>query len=198
MSERPIAFPLFAMYRGFFDIRRYEHMPFYFYPQGVNVVAVQDRILNLADWAVDAHEESRNRNDLNRSFYARSVYVMKNYLRYQNSTVCNAMFDTQATRRQYARLNSVVGQQNLIFYMSTAAVHMTGFAYMSYFFRYRRVGILPIFAIASAYYCAFESVNNTMYKLIVDKPVLATARSMGLAAQAQPCGTRKNRGFNYI
>lgn len=197
-SERPLAFPLFSLYRSFMDIRRYEHMPFYFYPQGVNVVALQDRLINVADWAFDAHEEGRNPCDLNRSFYARSVYVMKNFLRYQNSTMCNVMFDTQASRRQYARLNSVISQQNLIFYLSAAAVHMTGFAYMSYFFRYRRVGFLPILAISSAYYCAFESVNNTLYKLIVDKPVLATARSLGLHAHAQPCGQRKNRGFNYV
>lgn len=44
-------------------------MPFYFYPQGVSVVKIEDKLLNLADWAVDAHEESRNPNDRNRNFY---------------------------------------------------------------------------------------------------------------------------------
>ena len=31
-SERPLAYPLFRVYGAFMDIKRYEHMPFYFYP----------------------------------------------------------------------------------------------------------------------------------------------------------------------
>jgi len=80
------------------DIKRYEHMPFYFYPQGVSVVNVEDKIINFVDWAVDAHEEARNPNDRNRNFYQRSVYVLRNFLRYQNPTMANVMFDTKATR----------------------------------------------------------------------------------------------------
>ena len=77
-------------------------------------------------------------------------------------------------------------------------MHVTGFMYMSYFFRYRRVGFLPVLAISTAYYCAFESVNNILYKVIVDKHMLAESRSLGLDAHAQPSGTRKNRGFNFL
>lgn len=73
-------------------------MPFYFYPQGVSVVNVEDKIINFVDWAVDAHEEARNPNDRNRNFYQRSVYVLRNFLRYQNPTMANVMFDTKATR----------------------------------------------------------------------------------------------------
>ena len=35
-------------------------MPYYFYPQGVNVVKLEDRIINFLDWTLDAHEEGRN------------------------------------------------------------------------------------------------------------------------------------------
>lgn len=80
------------------DIKRYEHMPFYFYPQGVGVVNIEDKLLNFADWAVDAHEESRNPNDRNRNFYQRSVYVYRNFIRYQNPTIANVMFDTKASK----------------------------------------------------------------------------------------------------
>ena len=80
------------------DIKRYEHMPFYFYPQGVNIVSVQDKFINIIDWTVDAHEEARNPHDKNRSFYARSVFVYKNFMRYSNPTVCNILFDTKANR----------------------------------------------------------------------------------------------------
>jgi len=86
------------MYGAFMDIKRYEHMPYYFYPQGVSVVNIEDKIINFMDWTVDAHEEARNTKDRNRNFYQRSVYVLKNFLRYQNPTLCNVMFDTKATR----------------------------------------------------------------------------------------------------
>jgi hypothetical protein len=55
---------------------------------------------------------------------------------------------------------------------------------MSYFFRYRRVGIVPIFAIAGVYYSVFETVNSILYKALVDKRVLSEARSLGLEAHA--------------
>lgn len=79
-------------------IKRYEHMPFYFYPSGVSVVSLEDKLLNYIDWAVDAHEEARNTADSNKTFYMRAVYLYDNYLRYQNDTVCNVMFDTQANK----------------------------------------------------------------------------------------------------
>ena len=74
------------------------------------MVNVEDKIINFVDWAVDAHEEGRNPMDRNRNFYQRSVYVLRNFLRYQNPTVANVMFDTKATRPQYDRLNSVISQ----------------------------------------------------------------------------------------
>jgi hypothetical protein len=75
-------------------IKRYDHMPFYFYPQGVSVVNLEDKLINFLDWTVDAHEEARNPHDTNRSFYARSVFALNNFGRYSNPTICNVMFDT--------------------------------------------------------------------------------------------------------
>lgn len=173
-------------------------MPFYFYPQGVSVVKIEDRIISFLDWLVDAHEEARNPHDKHRSFYARSVFAMNNFMRYSNPTMCNVLFDTQAERNQYDRLNSVISQQQIKFYSSASLFHGVSFMYMSYFFRYRRLGMMTVLPIACAYTYAFETVNNIMYKLIVDRPVLAEARSMGLDRHAQPAGTRKARGLNFL
>lgn len=155
-------------------------MPFYFYPSGVSVVKLEDKFINFLDWLVDAHEEARNPHDKDRHFYARSVFAINNFLRYSNPTICNIMFDTQALRPQYDRLNSVISQQQTKFYLTAIGLHGTAFMYMSYFFRYRRVGALPVVAIAGAYTFVFENVNSILYKLLVDKHVLREARSMGL------------------
>ena len=60
------------------------------------------------------------------------------------------------------------------------------------------MGPLPILAIAYCYHSAFESVNDILYKLIVDKEVLQQARSLGLERHAQPAGQVKNRGLNFV
>jgi hypothetical protein len=56
--------------------------------------------------------------------------------------------------------------------------------YMSYFFRYRRVGFIPVVAIAGVYNYVFNSVNNILYKLIVDRVILKEARTLGLGKHA--------------
>ena len=78
----------------FMNIKRYEHMPYYFYPTGVSVVSFEDKVINFFDWTCDAHEESRNPNDRNKNFYQRSVFVLNNFMRYSNPTMCNVLFDT--------------------------------------------------------------------------------------------------------
>ena len=173
-------------------------MPYYFFSRAQEIVSFENHIIDFLDWTVDAHEETRNTEDRNRNFYKRSVYVWNNFMRFQNATVSNIMFETQATRAQYARLNSVISQQNYKFYAAATATHLAGFMYLSFFFRYRRLSAGPVLAIASAYYVAFDNINNILYKMFVDKHILSEARKMGLGAYCQPCGTRKNRGFNYI
>lgn len=44
-------------------------MPFYFYPQAKQWISFEDTILTFVDWLVDAHEDSRNTSDKDRSFY---------------------------------------------------------------------------------------------------------------------------------
>ena len=107
------------------------------------------------------------------------------------------MFDVQATRPAYARMNSVVGQRNMLFYITSGAVHTTAFMYLSFFFRFRRITALPALAIGTAYFSFFQNVNNILYKLIVDKKVIEEARKLGYEAQIQPVGNRMIRGMNY-
>jgi len=73
-------------------------MPFYFAPVGSKVVNYEDEMIKYLDFMVEAHEETRNKDDLNRNMYSRSVYVYNNYMRYQNETMANIMFDTQANK----------------------------------------------------------------------------------------------------
>jgi hypothetical protein len=197
MQERPLMYPLFRVYGAFMSIKRYEHMPFYFYPQGTAIVGLEDKLINRIDWCVDAHEEGRNQPAHFYNFYQRMVYVTKNFLRYQNSTVANLMYDTQAPVPTYHKMNSVIGLQNLKFYLAAGATHMLGMMYLSFFFRYRRLSLPTSLVIGSAYYCAFENINNILYKVLVDREVLNAARALGQEAHCQPTGTVKNRGFNY-
>ena len=177
--NRPIYYPILRFYGAFMDIKRYDKMPFYFAPQGAQVVDYEDRLLNLVDWAVDAHEEARNSADTNRNFYQRSVYVLDNFLRYQNDTVCNMMYDVKAPKSAYDKVNSIISQQNKIFYGSTAALHMLTFGYLSFFFRYRRLSPVSVLLVGTGYYGFFETINNVMYKAIVDRHVINAARQMG-------------------
>ena len=98
------------------------------------------------------------------------------------------MFDVQASRAAYDKINATVDQRNRIYYASVAAFHSVAFMYTSFFFRYRRITALPTVAIATAYYIFFENANNIMYKLIVDKEVIRQARALGHEAQVQPVG----------
>jgi hypothetical protein len=92
-EHQPLIAPLLNLYYKFMDIKRYDHMPFYFYPYAKKWVGFEDTVITFLDYLVDAHEQERNTADRNRSFYQRSVYVMDNYLRYQNDTMANLMFD---------------------------------------------------------------------------------------------------------
>ncbi len=172
-------------------------MPFYIYPQAKSWVSFEDTILTFLDWMVDVHEIERNKADKNRSFYQRSLYVYENFLRYQNETMANVMFDTKARKLDYDRLNATISVANTKYFVATSVFHTLSFMYMAYFFRFRRVGLVPAFAIASGYYYAFTKINNAAYKWFVDRPVIATARQLGLDSHVQPTGHLKNRGHNF-
>jgi len=167
--SRPLAYPLLRIYSQFMNIKRYDRMPFYIAPAAGKVVNYEDELINLLDWTVDAHEEARNTEDRNRNFYSRAVYAIYNFHRYSNDTMCNLMFDCKAARPVYDKINSTIDRQNRLFYITAAAFHSASFMYLSYFFRYRRVSLVPTLAIASAYYIFFENSTNILYKLIVDQ-----------------------------
>lgn len=112
ISEQPLSSPFFNLYYRFMNIKRYEHMPFYFYPAAKSWISFEDTIITFIDWLVDAHEQERNHNDINRTFYQRSLYVYQNFLRYQNDTMANLMFDTQLRKNDYARVNSLIDRKN--------------------------------------------------------------------------------------
>ena len=196
-SEQPFAGPLLGLYYKFMDIKRYEHMPFYIYPSAKSWISFEDTIITFLDWMVDAHELERNKEDRNRTFYQRSLYFYDNFLRYSNDTVANVMFDGKARKVDYDRLNSEISVANTKYFLATSVFHTLGFMYLSYFFRFRRVGLLPVAGISCAYYYAFTKINNAAYKWIVDRPVLKTARELGLERHAQPTSHHKNRGLNY-
>ena len=108
------------------------------------------------------------------------------------------MFDVQATRPVYARMNATINQSNRNFYLATGLLHTTAFMGLSYFFRYRRITTLPAIAIGTAYFYFFQNMNNVMYKIMVDQAVMSQARALGHSAQVQPVGQRKARGLNFV
>ena len=197
-KEQPFTLPVLNLYNKFMGIKRYDHMPFYFYPQAKSWISFEDTIITFVDWLIDAHEDARNTADRNRSFYQRSVYFYQNFFRWTNETLANCMYDDQLRKADYDRLNSVLTQRMALYGVSMTALHTTGFMYLAYFFRYRRVTLLPCFLISCAYYYFFDQSLLIAYKLIVDNNVNATARKLGLDKHVQPFGHFKNRGINFI
>lgn len=179
------------------DIKRYEHFPFYIYPQVKSWISFEDTIITFLDYMVDAHEQERNRADNHRSFYQRSIYVWDNFLRYQNDTMANLMFDTQLKKIEYDKLNALMSRKQTQFYLTMSGVHSVGFMYLAYFFRFRRVTLLPALLISSGYYYFFTQTNNIAYKWIVDRNIINLTRSLGHEKHIQPTGRFINRGLNY-
>jgi hypothetical protein len=68
-KEQPLLTPMFNLYYQFMNIKRYEHMPFYIYPASRSWISFEDTIIAFLDYLVDAHEQERNTDDHNRSFY---------------------------------------------------------------------------------------------------------------------------------
>lgn len=161
------------------NIKRHDHFPFYIYPQAKSWISFEDTIITFIDWLIDAHEQERNKSDVHRSFYQRCVYVSSNFLRYQNDTLGNLMFDTKIKKNEYDKLNSTIRQRNIAYYLSLTGFHTLGFMYLSYFFRFRRLNLVSTLVISSAYYYFFTKVNNIAYKLIVDKKVIDVTRKLG-------------------
>lgn len=107
-QNRPLLYPFFRAYSAFGDIKRTDSFPFYISPLVKKGDKQENNVMRKLDWLCDAHEEARNEADDNKSFYLRSIYVYNNFLRYQNETVRNVMFDTNASKHAYAKLNSII------------------------------------------------------------------------------------------
>ena len=108
--HKPLGYPLLRLYGSFMNIKRYDRMPFYIAPAATTIVSYEDLCISYLDWMVDAHEETRNKEDANRNFYQRSHYFYNNFTRYMNDTMCNLMFDTQCPRPVYDKINSTIDQ----------------------------------------------------------------------------------------
>lgn len=124
--------------------------------------------------------------------------MYSNYLRYQNDTIANLMYDTQLKKNEYARINSVAASKNTQFYVRMSAFHTLSFIYLAYFFRFRRVNLGPAFLISCGYYYFFQKTNNIAYKWFVDRNVIKLTRQLGHEQHIQPVGHFKNRGLNYV
>ena len=179
------------------DIKRYESMPFYFKPQGQHLWKIEDTWIDFLDHLVDAHELERNTHDHFFHFATRATYVASNFHRYSNDTVANLMFDTQLPKRDYDRVNASVDQSTFYFYLASTMANLSAFGYGSYFFRFRRLDKWQLLVVSGFYYFAFGAINNTLYKLIVDRNVMSTTRQIGHGSYVQPNGTFRNRGLNY-
>ena len=197
VQERPLAYPLFRAYSWFMEIKRYDKFPFYVYPGSVSISNLEDRLLNYIDFLVDAHELERRKLSYYQSFYQRSNYVCRNFLYYANDTMANCYFDGRLRDSEYERLDSTMQVGQVKFFGASVLTHITILAYMSYFFRYKRLTKLQTLGVGTLYYQAFSSINNSLYKIFVDKPIIGTTRSMGLEHHIQPNGTFKPRGINF-
>lgn len=186
LQERPFLFPVFNLYNNFMNIRRYDHFPFYIYPSGVSLNNYEETVLSFLDHLVDAHELEANTEDKNKNFYQRAIYVQRNFHRYSNDTMANLMFQTQLRKTEYDRLNSIISTSNNFYYGATTATHFAILAYATWFFRYRNLSKAQTLFVGTAYYLAFGNINNILYKLMVDKKVIAEARRLGYDHLVQP------------
>lgn len=168
--------PVFNLYYQFMSIKRYDRFPFYIYPRAKQWISFEDTFINFLDYLVDAHEQERNHSDKDMGFYQRSIYFYDNFLRYQNDTVANLMFDTKLRKVDYDRINSQIDKSVAQYYVATSAFHVLGLSYLSFFFRFRRLGAVPTLLAGSAYFYFFQKTNNIAYKLIVDRKVIALTR----------------------
>lgn len=94
-------------------------------------------------------------------------------------------------------MNRVIDRQTNIFYASATLTHMVGFSYLTYLFRYRTLSKPQVLLVGTAYYFGFSTVNNTLYKLQVDRHVVNKAKSLGYSKFVQPNGDLRPRELNF-
>ena len=141
--NQPLLHSLFTAWSRFLSIERGNKFPFYVFPTVKQVGEHENVLLDFVDNLVDIHELERNKDDKSRTFTERFRYVTRNFHRHQNDTVANLMFDTQLTKPQYDKLNSTIAVRYLTYLGTMTALHTAGFTYLCYFFRYRRLTLVP-------------------------------------------------------
>ena len=195
--EGPLLLPFFYAYDAFMNLERGNSFPFYIFPGVKKVGDKEDSILTFMDNLVDIHESERNKHDKDRKFYERFHYVGTNIHRLQNDTVANLMFDTRLTKPQYDKLNSAMSTRFWTYMATMTTFHTLSFAYLCYFFRYRKLSVLP-WAVVSVFYAFYFGITNKIcYKVIVDSKMSSLARSFGHGSLAQPIGTYTPKGLNF-
>ena len=107
------------------------------------------------------------------------------------------MFDTRIRKSDYDRLNNVIGNATFQFYTLASISNLLVFAYSSYFFRYRKLTKIQVLAFGTGLYYSFGLINDSLYKVLVDRKVINEAKKMGYDKHVQPNGTFKLRGHNY-
>mmetsp|Transcript_31559 Transcript_31559/g.36034 ORF Transcript_31559/g.36034 Transcript_31559/m.36034 type:complete len:154 (+) Transcript_31559:13-474(+) len=143
VTDGPLLYPFYHLWQQFMNIERGSKFPFYIYP-GVKVVGKkEDTVISFIDNLVDIHEVERNKHDIGKDKLERLLYVLSNIHRHQNDTVVNLMFDTKLSKPQYDKLNSAIAVRFATYMATMTAVHTLGFTYLCYFFRYRRLSVLP-------------------------------------------------------
>ena len=76
-------------------------------------------------------------------------------------------------------MNSVISNSTYQFYAAASLSHLLIFSYSSYFFRFRKLSKLQVLALGTGLFYSFGIVNNTLYKLIVDRRVVAETKKLG-------------------
>lgn len=100
-------------------------------------------------------------------------------------------------KTEYDRLNKVLGWRTSLYYTSATLTHFMYMAYASYFFRFRTLNKLQVLGVGTAYFFAFNFINNMQHKVIVERPFLQEVRNMGLGKHVQPNGTFGPRMLNF-
>eukprot|EP00997_Jenningsia_sp_PLL12_P007185 NODE_3798_length_730_cov_63.684288_g3201_i0.p1 GENE.NODE_3798_length_730_cov_63.684288_g3201_i0~~NODE_3798_length_730_cov_63.684288_g3201_i0.p1 ORF type:complete len:206 (-),score=68.36 NODE_3798_length_730_cov_63.684288_g3201_i0:111-698(-) len=177
--HQPLLMPLFALPGHILHMERGSHFPFYVTPWSDGWDGQLNKMLKHLDVLVEAHEDERNNSDQGMNFYKRADYVRKNFHRYSNPTLGNLMFDTQARKCDYDRINSVASQGSMWHYASMMGIHSFSFMYMTYFLRYRRISAPAALAVSFVYYHYWQFTHTISYKVNVDIPVINAAKRLG-------------------
>ena len=132
-----------TIYAKFMEIERGSKFPFYINSSVRNLHKNENTLLDFIDNLVDIHEFERNKDDTARRFYDRLYYVMMNIPRHQNDTMANLTFDVKLPKYQYDKLNNAIAVRYTSYLASMTILHTMSFAWLCYFFRYRKLTIIP-------------------------------------------------------